>query len=294
MRFLMFCKFCFNRVKFLKKFHPAFVLIILLFLFFGKFILVASFLLALTLHELAHAFVAKKLGYKLKNLSLMPYGACLMYQDIFTNDDEFYIAIAGPFINLLVAGLTIAFWWIAPVTFFITYNFVLFNFTLAIFNLLPAFPLDGARIAMSLLQKKMPRKKAFLITVVFNYVLSVVFILCFIFSLFTKINFNFLIISIFLILGIFDSTFQAKYLKAYNFDKTKYLNKGIRGNTIVFSSNVKLNQMLKKIALNKYTVFAVVFKQGKVKFLSEDYLKSICENFSHNLTFDDIYFFFDK
>lgn len=266
----------------------------MLFLFFGKFFLVVSFLLTLAIHEFAHAFVARKLGYKLKNLSLMPYGACLMYQDIFTNDDEFYIAIAGPFINFLMAVLAIAFWWIAPVTFFITYDFVVFNFALGVFNLLPAFPLDGARILMSLLQKKMPRKNAFSITVIFNYIFFAIFCLGFIVSIFNAINFNFLLIAIFLILGVIDSSFQAKYMKAYNFDKTKYLNKGIKGSSLVFSSNIKLNQMLKKVALNKYTIFAIVFPGGQIRFLSEDYLKHICENFNHNLTFNDIYIFFDK
>lgn len=278
----------------MKKIHPAFILIVLLFLFFGKFFMVVSFLLALIVHEFAHAFIARKLGYKLKNLSLLPYGACLMYQDIFTNDDELYIAIAGPFISFLTAVLAISFWWVVPTTYFFTYNFVVFSFALGVFNLLPAFPLDGARILISLLENKMPRKKAFSITVVFNYVFSIIFLLSFIISIFKTINFNFLLISIFLILGIFENNFQAKYIKAYNINKTKYLNKGIKANNFVFSSNIKLNQMLKKISLNKYTIFSVVFPNGKVKFLSEDYLKQICESFNHNLTFNDIYMFFDK
>ena len=55
------------------------------------------------LHELGHAFISKKLGYKISQIKLMPYGAELNGEfDEFVDNDEIKIAIAGPMTNFII------------------------------------------------------------------------------------------------------------------------------------------------------------------------------------------------
>ncbi|MGI5841723.1 MAG: site-2 protease family protein [Christensenellales bacterium] len=209
----------------MKKFHPALIIFTILLLVFGLGKIVVAYLFALVVHEFAHAIVAYKLGYKLKNFFLLPYGACLSYQDIFFDDDEIKIASAGPVASFLTGMITIAIWWIFPLSYALTYEFAIANFALCVFNLLPAFPLDGARVFICLISNHMQKKKAFKITLIFNYVLSALFLVVFIISCFYAVNFNFLYICLFLIIGSFDGILQGKYFPIYKLDKQKNLQK---------------------------------------------------------------------
>jgi stage IV sporulation protein FB len=278
----------------MKKLHPAFFVFIVIILFLGRARLLLIYFFALILHECAHALVASRLGYRLKNLYLMPYGACLMYQDIFFEDDELKIAVAGPIASLGFALLTMALWWIYPAIYSVTYEFVVANFALAFFNLLPAFPLDGARIFINIVSEKIERKKAFKLTTIFNYVFCAIFLFAFVISFFTKVNFNFLLIALFLFIGVFDGYFQAKYFNIYQVDKSRFLKRGVSAKTLAFSSNSTLLSVLKKISSYRYTVFVIVFENGKTRFFSEDYLKTIFNKFNLNLTFNDIYLVFKQ
>lgn len=273
----------------MKKFHPAFSVFAIVLLVAGYGLVFVLYLLAIIIHEFAHAIVAKKLGYKLNAIYLMPYGASLTYQDIFCGMDELYIAIAGPIASLLVGFITVAFWWIFPSSYAFTQTFALCNFALAIFNFLPAFPLDGGRVLINLLAEKMPRKKALKIAMIFNYVFVGMFFVLFVISCFGKVNFNFLIIGLFLIFGVFEGFFQAKYFPIYQFDKQKMLDKGVSTKLISMSCHVPLYKVAKKFALHKYNVFVFVFPNGKTKVLTEDALKNIFEKYAMTKSIFDVY-----
>lgn len=278
----------------MKKLHPAFLVFSCVLLIFGYGLSVLTYLLVVFLHEMGHSIVAKKLGYTLDNFYLMPYGACLSYKEyFFLEKDEFLIAIAGPLTSLFSALLVIALWWIFPVTYIYTEFFVTASLVLAIFNFLPAFPLDGARIFISLASPTISRSKAIKITLILNYVFSGLFVLMFFISIFIKVNFNFLIIALFLILGIIDGKFQGKYQNLLSFDKSNLLEKGMNAKIMAFSSNVKLLKVCKKISKANFNLFFIVSKSGKVKMLSENALKNLFETYNLNLSFSDIYPDFD-
>ena len=95
--------------------HPLFIAYILLLVFMGQTASVVIYFVCVVMHEFAHSFVARKLGYSLQKLSIMPYGVCLNYKtNCFYNNDEIYIAIAGPIVNLCLAIFTTAVWWVFP------------------------------------------------------------------------------------------------------------------------------------------------------------------------------------
>ena len=55
--------------------HPLFLVFGILCVFFDMGLLFFSYLVSVILHELGHAYIAKKLGYKLNNVSFLPFGA---------------------------------------------------------------------------------------------------------------------------------------------------------------------------------------------------------------------------
>ena len=147
-----------NRIK---KLHPSLIILSVIFLIFGYGLEVLVFLIALFFHELAHGLVAKKFGYSLSNFYLMPYGACLAYEDnIFLEREEIKIALAGPLVNLIISLICIALWWIFPISYAYTYYFVECNFYLALFNFLPCYPLDCGRIIKAVIKNKFSDKTA--------------------------------------------------------------------------------------------------------------------------------------
>jgi Zn-dependent protease len=104
------------------------------------------------LHELAHALTAKQFGVKTRDITLYPFGGIAAILKQPTPKAEVAIAIAGPLTNLLIAALL--FWWInfPPLnddthrTFSFSEKLIISNLAIALFNLLPALPMDGGRV----------------------------------------------------------------------------------------------------------------------------------------------------
>ena len=89
-----------------------------------------SYLIAVIIHEFAHADEAKNRGYILKSMSFTIFGASLKINDeTMSSEDERAIAIAGPMSNLFLAIFFTALWWLFPSTYFFTMDFVWANLT---------------------------------------------------------------------------------------------------------------------------------------------------------------------
>lgn len=111
-------------------------------------------------HELCHSLVARRYGLPMKGITLFIFGGVAEMEDEPSNPKtEFLMAIAGPLASILIGvifvGLTYLgrnLVWPLPVQLLCNYLGSI-NLLLAIFNLLPAFPLDGGRIFRSILWK---------------------------------------------------------------------------------------------------------------------------------------------
>jgi Zn-dependent protease len=126
----------------------------------------ASFFASIVLHELGHALAARREGIEVKGIDLFLFGGVMkMSRETDTPGAEFRVAVAGPLVTLaimlLAAGAAVllaggdSFWDAArlsaaadasPVEVVVSLM-VSMNLVLLIFNLVPAFPLDGGRIA---------------------------------------------------------------------------------------------------------------------------------------------------
>lgn len=104
-------------------------------------------------HELSHSLVARSRGIPIEGITLFIFGG-MAHTRMEAEDprDEFFIAGVGPLSSLVLAGLFLAvaalgrgLGWPVPVTGVAQYLGVI-NVALAVFNLLPGFPLDGGRL----------------------------------------------------------------------------------------------------------------------------------------------------
>jgi len=134
---------------------------------------IASIFVTVFLHELGHALAAKKYNIITKDITLLPIGGLARLESIPEKPkEELVVAIAGPAVNIALAMLTGLFITIPDVeklTLQLTagvnasnflLNFFIVNIWLALFNLIPAFPMDGGRVLRAILSMKMKRNVA--------------------------------------------------------------------------------------------------------------------------------------
>ena len=176
------------------KVHITFFLLLFLAMYGGLkglvFILgVFSFV---TLHELCHSMVAQKFGIKVKEITLLPIGGVASMAKMPDKpSEEFFISIAGPLLNIavilifylplrflvgadtlhgfFVTGPSLATW--TQVLIYIYW----INLILAVFNLIPAFPMDGGRILRSILAPRLGYQKATKIAVSLGHLFALIF-----------------------------------------------------------------------------------------------------------------------
>lgn len=138
------------------------------------------------LHELGHAFTARRFGIRTRDIILLPIGG-LASLDRMPDDpgQEILVALAGPAVNIVIAGLL----FLALGAQLDPTNLESFgeggwsflarlatvNLFLALFNLLPAFPMDGGRVLRALLGYRMSRAKATQIAARIGQGLAIVF-----------------------------------------------------------------------------------------------------------------------
>lgn len=264
-----------------------------LFLLFGAFLfyfkfgsLFAAYLVSILLHELGHAIVAKKLGYKLNSIKLMPYGTQLSIESqIESYKDDLIISFAGPFVNLVLIILTLALWWLFPSIYVYTELFVMANLINLLFNLLPVFPLDGGRIVLNLLSRKINRKTAYKLMQTLGAIIAILFFLMFLISGFYKLNVTFFIISFFLMESSLSKNENISYQNILIMTNGDYTIKKPRQiKTVALLENTTLLKATKQIQTQHFTVFYVLDNEQKIKhiFTQQQLKKLLLQHSSHD------------
>lgn len=129
----------------------------------GAFFAVLWFLCIL-LHELGHSLTAKKFGFNVKEIILFVFGGVSVISNLPKKPyQEFLIAIAGPIVSFILAILFFLLSFLTAegsIFYGLLNSLAVGNLILGIFNLIPAFPLDGGRILRALLWSKFGEIKA--------------------------------------------------------------------------------------------------------------------------------------
>jgi Zn-dependent protease/CBS domain-containing protein len=136
----------------------------------GVFLVMAIFA-TIVIHELGHALVARKFGYKTRDILLLPIGGIASLERIPEKpSQELAVAVVGPAINLAIAGIlylgisathgSLRLGHATSIGGAFVIQLMWINVALALFNLIPAFPMDGGRALRALLSMKLGPQRA--------------------------------------------------------------------------------------------------------------------------------------
>jgi Zn-dependent protease/CBS domain-containing protein len=116
------------------------------------------------LHELGHSWTARRYGITITSITLWIFGGMARMEDLPEDwNVELYVALAGPAMSVLVGAVCYASLFVLPaqpVLVVVVGSLAVINVTLAIFNLVPAFPMDGGRVLRALLARSRPYSEA--------------------------------------------------------------------------------------------------------------------------------------
>ena len=238
------------------------------------------------LHELGHALAAKRYGIKTHSITFLPIGGVARLMKIPDKPkQELIITIAGPMVNIIIAlvlGIVLLLTKRIPfsaenldlITSINASNFLfmlfLINIMLFIFNMIPAFPMDGGRIFRALLSFVFPRLKATRLAVRVGQGFAIVFVL-----LGLLYNPFLIVIAIFITLGAQTELQDVKFSKTLDQYKASDL---MMRKFEIFNEDQSLYSAVTEILRGQDKVFIVKDDYGITGFFTKnDILKGLSE-----------------
>lgn len=116
------------------------------------------------LHELGHAFAARRCGSRVLRITLHIFGGLIEHTGGATWRQRVFISLAGPAVNVVLGAIAIGallvFQTSAGLNHDVLLAFAVVNVVLMLFNVLPIYPLDGGQVARNLLERRLRAKLA--------------------------------------------------------------------------------------------------------------------------------------
>jgi len=237
-------------------------------------VLMLTLFLCVALHELGHSLMARRFGIETREILLMPLGGIAQLEKNPTQPrHELLIALAGPLVNVLIAALLVVIGLTPQVSLFNSLldgqglssalstepslnNLLLWlvsaNVSLVLFNLIPAFPLDGGRVLRAVLAMGLGYPLATRIATVVGQMIAVVLG---IFGLFSG-NFLLALVAIFIFVGATQETAVADSKVVLT---TRRLGDAYNRHVITLQNGDRLSRVVDYLLTSYQPDFAVIF-----------------------------------
>ena len=255
--------------------HPLFFAVFIACALFGGLPVIVICILTALLHECGHIFCAARMGFGCEKIKLMPYGAAAVCDvEGIGFADEIKLALAGPAVNAFICVALAGLWWFYPETYAYTDTVMGANLSMLAVNLLPAYPLDGGRVAGCALTKFFGRKVASIALRVTALVFAAAMLVCF-FAL--RYNLTFLVFALFLVCSAAEKTPRAQLI---NFSLRGRLKRGIPVKYILCDGSLTYMQAFRFLDERKYLVLQL-YDGGIADEITQDelYEEAACHSF---------------
>lgn len=240
--------------------HPLFYALALLLVLFGQAAAFLWTLAAVCLHEAGHALAARARGYVVREVTLYPYGAAMSANERMDGASCVIVGLAGPAANFLAAALILALWWLFPAIYPFTHHFLTANLAIALFNLIPVYPLDGSRVVTGLARNRL---KAVRIMQRAGVAASVALFVLFAVSFALKaVSFTLGVTAVFLFCGAAFGAERDTYASVLAAGRKNYLS-GVRQRTVAISADAPLVRLFHHVDGRSATTFRVVEGGGE-------------------------------
>lgn len=246
--------------------HPLFFAVIIFGAFFGGLPITLIFVMTALLHECGHIFCAQRLGFKCERIKIMPYGAAAVCDiEGIKVGDEIALALAGPAVNAALCVGLAGLWWFFPDTYAFTDTLMAANLSMLAVNLLPAYPLDGGRVAKCLFSKLFGARVAEIILKAIAAVVAGVFIaLFFVFGY----NLTLLFFALFLLCSAIEKSPKAVRV---NFSSGNKLKRGLEVKYVLCDNTLTYKDAFKKLDDKRYLVLQL-YDNGIADEITQDEL----------------------
>lgn len=247
--------------------HPLFFAVGLASALFGGLPEFVIYTLTALLHECGHIFCARSMGFECRGIKLAPYGASAECRlDGINPKDEVKLALAGPLVNACICVALAGLWWFVPVTYAYTDTAMQASAVMLAINLLPAYPLDGGRVARCVLERFFGERAANIAVRALSPLFACGFVALYIFGI---VGASALVFAAFLVLSAFERPVPAARI---NFCTQSALARGAEVKYILADDNMTYRRAIKFLDEKRYVIFVCKKRQLTQDELYEGFL----------------------
>lgn len=255
------------------RFHPLFIMIMILSLMTGYFIELLTLFSIVFIHELGHVIAAKRYRWRIREVQMLPFGGVMSAdeQGTVSAKEEMIVALAGPLQNGLLILLALALqsfgWWDDSWSQY----FIQANIMIGCFNLLPITPLDGGKVMLALLSYPINYYESIVWSTWISLILSGLLILASFVTLHTTgIQLNFLLIGLFL---FYSNIYQLRHVH-YHYIRflvnrelraVQMIDTGSRAQPIVVRQSHYIRDIIHMFMRERYHLIYVIDEQGAIR-----------------------------